>query len=40
MFRFLLIPSLAIGFVLLLAAQPLAEDQVKPTTVKVYKSPG
>ena len=40
MFRFLSIPILAIGLVVFFVAQPLAEDQIQPTTIKVYKSPG
>jgi len=40
MFRFLIIPLLAIGLFVFLAAQPLAEDQSQPIIVKVYKSPG
>lgn len=49
MFRLLSISIMVTGLVVFftlqplvvyLAAQPLAEDQIQPTTIKVYKSPG
>lgn len=40
MLRRLFITLLTIGLVVLPVATSLAEDKVKPTIVKVYKSPG